>query len=227
MSNTTEVLAINQDSADDFPMIPITPSAQGRRKPIAGHGINDADYLTQRTINGKGLYCPFYSEWASMLKRVYSKSYHKKRLRHIGTSVHPPWLYFMTFRAWMVEQEWLGKYLDKDIIRPGNKHYSPETCLFVSPALNALLNDSRAARGDYPQGVHLHKQAGKFRAVIKKYGKFHHLGLFQTPEEASEVYIKAKTEHVYEIAMQQEDERIKHGLMLHVLALQGVLGEVA
>jgi hypothetical protein len=46
------------------------------------------------------------------------------------------------------------------------------------------------------KGVSFHKNANKYRATIKINGKYKHLGLFLTPEEASEKYeITAKELH--------------------------------
>ena len=45
------------------------------------------------------------------------------------------------------------------------------------------------------KGYYFHKQAGKWRAGISINGKHKHLGLFNTPEEAREYYLKAKAEH--------------------------------
>jgi hypothetical protein len=44
------------------------------------------------------------------------------------------------------------------------------------------------------KGVTFHKASGKWVAQIKKDGKHHHLGLFDTPEPAHAAYLKAKAE---------------------------------
>ncbi len=41
-----------------------------------------------------------------------------------------------------------------------------------------------------PKGVHRHP-CGKFQAGITRYGTFHYLGLFNTPEEAHAAYVEA------------------------------------
>ena len=41
-------------------------------------------------------------------------------------------------------------------------------------------------------GASFHKRTGKWQAQISKNGKAIHLGLFNTPEEAHDVYLKAK-----------------------------------
>lgn len=43
-------------------------------------------------------------------------------------------------------------------------------------------------------GVSFHKVTNKFRSQIKLFGKTTYLGAFKTPEEAYEVYLKAKRE---------------------------------
>ena len=39
----------------------------------------------------------------------------------------------------MEQQDYIGKVLDKDLKVTGNKIYSPETCLFISPKVNGYL----------------------------------------------------------------------------------------
>lgn len=39
----------------------------------------------------------------------------------------------------MIKQDWADKQLDKDLINPNNKLYSPETCFFISGTLNRML----------------------------------------------------------------------------------------
>lgn len=53
----------------------------------------------------------------------------------------------------MLTKDWQGNQLDKDILNPGNKEYSPDNCIFVTQDINLLLNSRAKCRGKYPQGV--------------------------------------------------------------------------
>ena len=78
-----------------------------------------------------------------------------------------------------------------------------------------MLCNSAASRGDCPQGVDFHKSTGKFRARIRIYGKRKNLGVFDTIEDASAVYLMAKYNHIIEVADSQSDIRVKDGLIGH------------
>ena len=190
------------------------------RRLVSGVGINDADYTVKHTINGSLTCCPYYECWRRMFYRSYSQKFHKLCSTYYGCSVHSEWHSFMSFRAWMIKQDWEGKQLDKDIISPGNKVYSPETCCFVPQSLNKLLTDSASNRGNYPAGVYLYKPTGRYQAYMKIEGVKRSLGYYSTPEEASQVYITAKSAHIRDIAEQQKDIRIKEGLIKHAEMLQ-------
>jgi len=184
-------------------------------------GINDADYVTQPTIKGKRVCCPFYRAWKGMITRSYDSKVHIKRPTYIGTTVCLEWHTFSNFKLWMEYQDWENKDLDKDIINPRNKIYSPDTCCFVTPALNGLLLDNISKRGDLPIGVTRHKGTGKFQAsCIGMSHKSKYLGLFITPEEATAAYIKYKTKIICYVAKKQTDSRISNGLILHAEILK-------
>ena len=105
----------------------------------------------------------------------------------------------MVFRAWYLEQNpKTGDQLDKDYLGDG-KLYSPETCCLIAGWLNKLFCDRGMRRGEWPQGVYYHKLAGKYATHVDIKGKSRHLGLFSTPEEASEAYLKAKAAYVEDL----------------------------
>jgi len=186
------------------------------RKPVCGVGINDANYQVTQRINGKLVLCPFYQVWVNMLERCFSNKFHKSRPTYKKCTVSKDWMIFSNFKSWMEKQEWQEKALDKDIIFPGNKHYSHEFCVFVTIRLNNLLCDHEAERGKYPIGVCFDDSAkNKFKAVCSVNGKGKFLGRYSTPEEASQVYKKYKANHVTNIANQQTDIKIKNGLLKH------------
>lgn len=129
-----------------------------KRKPIYGVGINDADYVTQKNVNGKNVICHFYQTWKGMLERCYSAKCQEKQPTYKGCSVCEEWLTFSNFKEWMDSQYWYIMELDKDVLVKGNKAYSPETCIFVSSQLNLFTTDREKERGDYPIGVNFHKK---------------------------------------------------------------------
>jgi hypothetical protein len=212
--NDKETIEMSTASVTEFRTFPVNKASIVKRKPVHGVGINDADYLVAPRVNGGILMCPYYSAWTGMLDRCYRVDEHKRHPTYIGCSVVKEWHTFSVFRAWMQQQDWQGKELDKDILVPGNKVYSPSTCYFVTRAMNILLNDRRAARGDWPRGVYLIKETNKFRAHISCFGKWKHLGVFDTPEKAETAYKKGKSDYIRSVAA-TEAEPIRSALFKH------------
>lgn len=188
---------------------------------VYGVGINDANYaVNRRGPDGKRLRCPYYETWAKMLERAYCPKHHARRPTYIGVTVCEEWHSFMAFRAWMMTQDWEGKHLDKDIITPGNKVYSPDTCVFVSQALNNLLLDCAAIRGEWPIGVSWNKRDKRYDSKIRIAGRKKHLGLFTCQHEAHMAWRKAKVRIVRDAAREQDDPRIYAGLMRHAARIE-------
>ena len=193
-------------------------------KLVYGIGVNDLGYRTRvyeelpknggKRIRKTVFICTYYTVWGSMLTRCYSKKYLESYPSYTGTSVCSEWLYATEFKKWMEHQNWHGKSLDTDIIAPGSKLYSPETCAFVLPATNLFVTARDASRGDYPIGVYLFKPTGKYRARCANpfTGKQESLGLFSTPEEAHEGWRKRKHELAQLVADTESDPRIVEAL---------------
>ena len=193
-------------------------------KLVCGVGVNDLPYKTQLyewvTENGgkrvrKPVFiCPYYEVWKHMLGRCYSKKSLESYPSYIGTSVCNEWLYASAFRKWMEQQDWHGKCLDKDIIAPGSKLYSPETCAFVLQATNKFVIASDASRGSYPVGVNLFKRTGEYRAQCSNpfTGERGYLGLFSTPQAAHEAWRKRKHELAQLVAAKESDPRVVEAL---------------
>ncbi|MFJ3117854.1 hypothetical protein ACIPI6_15065 [Pseudomonas protegens] len=179
---------------------------------VYGIGVKDVPYKTVKSEDGQPKHDPFYSKWSDMLMRCYSRRYKAKYPTYEGCQVVEEWLYFSGFRAWMVKQPWQGNALDKDIIIPGNKTYSPDACAFVPRWLNNFLCDNAAQRGSWPIGVSL-LPGGKFSATIESGGRSMHLGRFNSPDQAHKAYLIAKAEETYKriqryIADGGSDERV-------------------
>ena len=114
----------------------------------------------------------------------------------------------------MDKQDWHGKSLDKDIIVPRSKLYSPDTCAFVLNETNSFVIARDACRGDYPVGVDLCKRTGKYRAKCGNIftGKQENLGYFSTPEEAHESWRRRKHELAQLVAATESDPRVVEAL---------------
>ncbi len=193
-------------------------------KLVCGVGVNDLGYRVHVrewvTENGgkrvlKTVFrCEYYAAWRSMLGRCYSEKYLDSNPSYIGTSVCSGWLYASAFKKWMEQQDWHGKCLDKDIIVPGSKLYSPETCAFVLQATNNFVIARDASRGEYPIGVSLFKRTGKYQAYCENpfIGEREHLGYFSTSEEAHEAWRKRKDELAQLVAATESDMRIVRAL---------------
>ena len=201
-----------------FEEVPANKNSLANRKPICGVGINDAYYIVNRKINGKRVMCPYYAKWSSMIKRCYSAIYHERRPTYIDCSVTKEWLAFSVFKSWMESQDWEGKDLDKDLLVQGNKVYSPNACIFVDAAINSLLNENEAARGEYKIGVHLKKGNDKFVArCCDGYGKRINIGQYDTEADAFEAYKKGKYKEIKRVALQQSDGRLRDALLAYII----------
>ena len=194
------------------------------KKLVYGVGVNDADYVVQvketvSCVNGKQKQkklwiCPFYRTWKDMLERCFSSKRKAKNQTYKDVTCCEEWLTFSNFKHWMEQQDWEGKQLDKDIIFPNNKLYSPETCAFVSRVTNSFVTASDASRGEYPLGVTWKKSNEKFEAMCHSTftKERRYLGLYSTPEEAHEAWRKRKHELAQLVAETETDERVKEAL---------------
>ena len=193
-------------------------------KLVYGVGINDLGYRVQvweeltksggKRIRKIVFRCEYYTAWKSMLARCYSKKYLESRPSYIDTSVCSEWLSATAFKSWMEQQDWCGKSLDKDIISPGSKLYSPETCAFVLATTNSFITASDACRGEFPTGVSLYKRTGKYRAQCNNpfTEKNENLGLFSAPEDAHEAWRKRKHALAQLVAAKESDPRVVEAL---------------
>ena len=181
-----------------------------------GVGVNDAAYaIHYKDTDGKQVLCPYYKTWVGMLRRCYSTTSLITNPTYTKCTVDPSWFLFSTFRAWMQNQSWQGRVLDKDLRVQGNTVYGPDTCLFIPHALNNLLCLSGKRRGKYPLGVSCRIRKGHryITAQCSFYGKHTFIGHFPTVEEAALAYKNAKLNYITELANNEPDLQIKQALL--------------
>jgi hypothetical protein len=171
-------------------------------------GIVDVDYPVAK--------CHFYNRWRDMLKRCYSQKYLKKQPTYLGSSVCEEWKYLSNFKGWMETQNWKGKHLDKDILFPNNKIYSPETCIFILPSLNSFMSNSSLKNTSGFNGVRLEKRTLKWTARIWKENKAYHIGTYHSKEEAYYHYKVERNKELLKWIEKIEDSKIKKALVKHL-----------
>lgn len=174
------------------------------KKLVAGVGLNDADYQVKPR---KGTHCPYHKVWTNMINRVYAESYRSRFPAYVGCYVCDDWLTFSKFKAWMEKQDWEGKHLDKDLLVPGNKVYSPETCVFVSRHVNNFISSNAFKDHGLPMGVYLNR-SGTYVAQASGY-----LGSFHTADEAHNAYAIQRIKLAEQLASVQTDKRISDALL--------------
>ena len=163
------------------------------------YGVGICDVAS--TENGKRTKC--YKTWGEMIRRCYDNKYHIRRPTYIGCSVDPEWHLFSKFKEFYETNYREGFELDKDILVPGNKVYSRNTCRFVPKGINCLFLDCRASRGSCPIGVYytnVHNNGRPYCARLHTVVKYKFLGFFATPEEAHNAYLTAKKEYSISVA---------------------------
>lgn len=169
-------------------------------KSIYGIGyLGDGDNQTK--INGKRVRT--YNVWHEMIARCCEESRAFKYSAYYGIcTVCQEWLCYNTFADWYEKNKYECEgrlHLDKDILYPGNKVYSPYTCLLVPQYINVLFINKTNQRG-LPNGIIECK--GGYLA------KYDHkdLGIYNTVEEAYRIQTNKKKEEIIKIANEKKLE---------------------
>jgi hypothetical protein len=100
---------------------------------------------------------------------------------------------------------------DKDFLVQGNKHYSPETVVFIPKKVNLFITDSGKVRGDYMIGVSYlpNKKINPYHARCSNpFSGSRYIGVHPTELEAHLAWQAKKHEYACMLADEQEDERI-------------------
>jgi len=154
-------------------------------KSVHGVGyIGIGDY--QPIIDGK--ITKIYYAWKDMIRRTYDLKNHAVKPTYKDVTVCPKWHNFQNFAEWFQHNYIDGYDIDKDLLSNETKVYSPQTCVFVPPALNAFLSNNQTNNTSKHTGVHK-TNSGRYRARISNgKGKNTNLGTFETKEEAYQAY---------------------------------------
>lgn len=145
---------------------------------------------------------PEYQQWGNMRQRCKTGgNYQALHPSYVGTSYADEWESYDVWVDWargqvgFLSTESSSRIwcLDKDLLQKGNKHYSPDTCVFIPQDINKFLTSSKAARGNLPVGVSYRYEIAKYVAQMNSQNlRSRHLGHFDTPTEAFQAYKVAK-----------------------------------
>lgn len=138
-------------------------------------------YRTLRGAYHAGAPCGTVTKDGYISIHIYNKTYRAHRLA---------WLY--------VYGEWPNGFLDHiNLVRTDNRIANLR---IATPSQNNANQPLTSRNSSGFKGVTWNKRSGKWQAAIKVSGKSFYLGLFDSPEDAHDAYLKAAKEHYREFA---------------------------
>ena len=188
----------------------------------------------RKESKGPGVYEPgkydtsdiAYSRWKSMINRCYNPRVWDTFPTYEGCTVCDEWLYFQSYAEWFYTAcpgDPSMYDVDKDLLCPNNKIYSPETCEFLPRAINILVKNDSGNNKYGCVGVHWDTQKQKFRVRFEFQGKKFSGGYYTDLKDAQEAYVKLKKEKIRKAAQLYKDclsQRAFDALMTYEPRLQ-------
>lgn len=161
------------------------------------------------TIDKKSVSLPEYACWNRLRNRCDPEGTTQKvRPDKRGISHCAEWESYDNFYDWAVKQIGFLKLdehgriwqLDKDLLFKGNKHYSPETCVFIPQEINSALSYCLKPNRKLPIGVSIHSQNKGFVAQCRtSAGRWYRC--FETADEAFRAYKEVKEKFLKDLAI--------------------------
>lgn len=149
------------------------------------------------------LHSECYVHWFNMIKRCHDSKWSEMYPAYYGIStVCNEWLNFQNFAEWYESHKYPVNerlHIDKDILYPGNKIYSPSTCILVPQRINELFCISTRKKDGLPQGIRKTKTGYSVSYCSEN------LGIAKTYDEACARYSLAKTNKIIEVANEYKD----------------------
>ena len=147
-----------------------------------------------------------YIIWKSMLKRCYDEKDINHQRSYNDCSVCEEWLIYSIFEEWFNTNYIDGYTIDKDLLKSGNRVYSPNTCCFLPTEINTLLIWHSSKKSGLPIGVTYDKY-GTFQVMVKQFGKQKRIGTrYFSLSSAVNAYRTAKKKYINEVAKQYYNE---------------------
>lgn len=183
---------------------------------IAGVGfIGCGEY---KAISKHGGVEKSYQCWKDMIIRCYDESLRHKHPTYKYCTVCPEWQNFQNFAEWFYDNypdDGNCYHLDKDLKVIGNKIYSPETCMFVSPVVNSFIGTGGSNSSNLMIGVSKSQSGKKFCAFCRdvEANKTKRLGTFPSEIEAHVAWRKAKSKGAQYLASIQTNVEVRDAIL--------------
>lgn len=138
---------------------------------------------------GKGKYTSKHKSfllWQGVLQRCYHEKAQEKYPTYKGVTVCEEWHNFQNFAKWYEHhhtscmEHW---DIDKDILCPECKVYSPETCTFVPRIINTFYRTAFSSDG-LPKNIS--KVGKKYKVIFKHREEVFYIGTFDLLDKAIE-----------------------------------------
>lgn len=183
---------------------------------FGNHGyLGQGKYKSEgRDSNGNRQHIQAYESWRKMHLRA--ENFDGEHPSYADVTICEEWWNYQNFAAWFeenyydIEDDFMC--VDKDIINPISKIYSPETCCIVPNKINDIFKKPKSDTKELPTGVHLRKdmKAVRYRSRTKVYDEYGNLKTVskttKTPEEAFEFYKENKEKYIKQVAYMYKPE---------------------
>jgi len=173
----------------------------------------EQEYNTYVNINDKSIYTIWHG--------IYNRCYVNGSPSYDGSTMCDKWLNDKdSIKEWYASNIYVcdgeSMAIDKDLLFPGNKVYSPETCCILPQTLNTMLSNCRKHRlpewkkseMELPLGVRYNKSKGMYYAEITPcgYDKPVKLAYKLTADGAFYEYKKFKEADIKVMALKYKDK---------------------
>lgn len=169
--------------------------------------VYDIGYLGEGKYNKENSLL-IYIEWQSMLRRCYDPYYLNRQPTYIDCYVEKDLHCFQNFVEWWKNNEYECNgeklYLDKDILKKGNKIYSKETIILVPQRINNLFTKRQNYRGELPIGC-VFRPNGKIQVSCNNGNTRIYLGVFNNKRSAWLMYKINKELVIQSVADEYKD----------------------
>lgn len=161
------------------------------------------EWVRSWTITSEQLRIQYHTRsgrlWTSMVDRCTAGTRAQEKAKSykgctLGFSGYQEFAEWCQSQPGYLEAEHNGNYwcIDKDILFPGNKVYSAETCLFVPSRVNNLFVYGDKSKTTYPVGVSLRGGCATFSMTCRKDGEAYIRAGFRTVEDAHRAWQVSK-----------------------------------